>query len=140
MAVLSDGIGIYVITDEEVDSRVIQTRYEIDGEKLYEFDPKTGVLQISMSPEDVEFLLEEIDEIPEEGKTLTLPTPLSPDISPYLPEVKFKNFSSREYDGPIADGPARFQGVKKIESIPNLKEEDYLMELPEFFKLLVELF
>ena len=62
-------------------------------------------MQVSASPADLEILKQSIGEIPKEGKDLVLPNPFG------------------------IGGPARFKGVKFIESVPSLKEDEYILRL-----------
>jgi len=103
MPLISDETGIYAIRPDGTRDYGSMNYFEIDGKRLYDFNPETGVLQVSMRPGDLEMLMEQIGEIPENGRDLVLPTPFV--------------------------GPARFKGVKRIESISNLKENEYLMKL-----------
>ena len=103
MPLIIDETGTYTMRPDGSKEYGGLTYLEINGKKLYEFNE--GVLQISVSPNDLEVLLEQIGEIPAEGKDLTLPAPFG------------------------LTGPARFKKVKKIESMPGLKEGEYLMQL-----------
>lgn len=103
MPVISDGTGTYTIRPDGTKEYGCMTCFEVNGKKLYDFNQETGVLQVSMSPSDLEILLEQIGNIPEEGKDLVFPTPIGE--------------------------PARFKSVKKIESIPGIKENDYMMKI-----------
>ena len=105
MALFDDGTGVYTIKADGTRDYGCTTSMEINGQKMYAFDPKTGVLQVSMPPGDLEILMKQIGDLPSTGRDLALPTPF------------------------FADGPARFKGVKRIEPIPGLKENEYLMRL-----------
>ncbi len=70
---------------------------DYSSKMLYEFDETRGILQVV--PNMLECLLKDIGELPQEGKDLTLPTMY------YGERTTFKN-------------------VKKVESIPGLKENE----------------
>ena len=78
-------------TDERDYSDI--TSYEVQGTKVYDLNKETGVLQMSISPGDLEIFLQDMD-IPPEGKDLRMPL-----IGP------------GEY--------GTFKEVKKIESMPD---------------------
>jgi len=86
----------------------VTTNFRINGKTLYDFDKVKGILQVSASSNDLEILLEQIGEIPKEGIDLALQTPIGV--------------------------PSTFEGVKKIESIPGLKEEEYIMKIEKVSK------
>jgi len=87
---------------------------EIDGKKMYNFNPETGILQISMSSSDLEILLQQVGEIPESGMDLRLQLPLPFGV----------------------DGPAMFLNVKRIESIPGVKRDHMFKYSPAIRALL----
>lgn len=101
MPVIHNGNRTYKIKRDGKFEYAYTTSFEIDGKKLYDFDPKTGVLRISMSPSDLEVLLEKIGEIPAGGKDFTLPAPIS---------------------------PVSFRSVKRIEPIQE-QENEYLLKI-----------
>ncbi len=107
MGLISDRSGTYVPREDGTRDYGTMTSAKINGQELYNFDQEKGVLQISMSPEDLEILGKQIGEIPKTGKDLILPTPYG------------------------LDGHARFKGVKSIETMPDVKEGEYLMVLEE---------
>ena len=74
---------------------------------FYDYDPRTGVLQVSIRSGDLEKLLARIGPIPEEGIDVTLPRP------------------------PLNPSPVAFKGVKQIIPFPGLKEGEYLWS-PKF--------
>lgn len=78
---------------------------EINGEVLYNFNQETGLLQVSVSPSGLEILLRKVGEIPKDGKDIEIQLP-----PPYG-----------------IDGPARFQRVKRIESMPRIGKERYML-------------
>ena len=82
------------------DGKIVQT-YKNSNGVLYRFTPETGDLEVSMHSSDLEILLAQIGEIPEEGKDIKLQIPT---------------------------GFLTFENVKKIESIPGL-EKGYLIEI-----------
>ena len=52
------------------------TLVEVGGRKVYEFDRETGVLQVSMSPDNLSSLQRLIGIVPEDGRDIELPSPL----------------------------------------------------------------
>ncbi len=104
MALILDEKGIYT---PRPDGRNYgcTTREEINGQTLYNFNPESGILQISMSLGDLEILLRKVGKIPEDGKDIEIQLPLPFGV----------------------DGPARFQGVKRIESLPGIEEGRYML-------------
>ncbi|MBI2546742.1 hypothetical protein HYV81_06205 [Candidatus Woesearchaeota archaeon] len=58
-----------------------------DGKPLYEFDPKSGVLRLSMHPDDIGTLTRMLH-INGEGVDMTLPNPHTSTILFFLPGVK----------------------------------------------------
>ena len=107
MAIIHEGSdGLYIEKDDGTREYSSMNNFKINGKEIYKFNPETGVLQISMNSSSLDVFLEGIGEIPEQGKDLVLPTPIM-GIS----------------------GPARFYGVKKIESIPGLKESEYMVKI-----------
>lgn len=107
MGLITDGSGTYVPRPDGTRDYGTMTSAKINGQKLYNFNPETGVLQVSMSSEDLELLGQQIGEIPETGKDLVLPIPYG------------------------IEGPARFKGVRSIEPMPEVKEGEYLITLEE---------
>lgn len=87
--------------EDEVPRGSYNTYAEINGKKMYNFNPETGLLQISINPSDLEILSQQLGKIPESGMDLRLQLPL-----PFG-----------------ADGPAVFPHVKRIESIPGVKKD-----------------
>jgi len=91
------------VTDAPPGVHRYPVQYGIGERTLYYFNPKTGVLQVSMSPADVKILLRElVGELPPEGRNL--------------------EFSLYDLD------IARFEGVKRIEPLPD-PEGRYMMRL-----------
>lgn len=109
MPVYSDEEGTYSTRPDGTKDYACTTCLEINGRKAYDFNQETGVLQISMSPSSLELLKKVIGEIPKEGRDLVLPNPFPI----------------------VADGPARFKGVRSIESIPGLKEDEFMLKMKE---------
>lgn len=68
--------------------------YSLNERTVYRYDPKTGVLRLSISPSDLTVLSSVIGELTPDGKDITLPIGL-----------------------PLHSGPIRFKGLKRIESI-----------------------
>ena len=79
------------------------TYFEINDQVVYDHDLERGILRISASPASLENLKRAIGEIPKEGKDLDIPDFLGIGIT------------------------TRFRAVKAIESIPGLKEDEYLL-------------
>jgi len=100
---ISDETGSYTIRPDGTRDYGCMTSFEINGKKLYDFDQETGVLQVSMSPGDLEKLIDNLGELPPEGKDLAFPTPIGEQ--------------------------ARFKSVKKIESIPGLEKDEYIIKI-----------
>jgi len=104
MSLLVDAFGNGEVIDAPPGVHRYPVRYGIGERTLYNFDPQTSVLQVSMSPADVEILLRElVGELPPEGRNLRFPY------------------------HPFSD-PARFEGVKRIEPLPD-SEGRYMMRL-----------
>lgn len=104
MLLIDDGFGQYMLRPQGCRYPRL-THFEINGETLYDFDQKTGVLQISASPSDLEILVEWLGPFPEMGKDLTVPCPF--------------------------EGFLHFKGVKRLESMHGVKEGEYMMNLSE---------
>jgi len=90
----------------------------IQGRELYTYDRNTGILKVSINKDGLEILAHQFGEIPKEGKDILFPTPFE---SVYL------------------------EKVKKIERIPDLNGNGYLMQFeviqcPTFFGLKKESF
>ncbi|MFH0948886.1 MAG: hypothetical protein V1802_00180 [Candidatus Aenigmatarchaeota archaeon] len=104
---VSDGTGIYTVKHDGTRDYGCMNSFTINNKKIYDFNQQTGVLQVSMSPQDLEVYLKEIiGGIPESGD-LELPLP-----PPH-----------------VSGATAKFKGVKRIESIPGLQEHEYAMKL-----------
>jgi len=90
---------------EKIDDRNYSnmTSYTIGGIKAYDFNKETGILQMSISPDDLEIFMEGMN-IPPEGKDLKMPL--------IIPE----EFGT-------------FRGVKKVESIPGKENWEYLFKM-----------
>lgn len=102
MPLISDGTGTYTIKPDGTKEYGCTTSFKINGKKVFDFDQETGILKISISPNNLEVLISKIGEIPAEGMDINLPTSF----------------------GEIG----RFKGVKKLESIP---EKPYILGTPK---------
>jgi hypothetical protein len=66
--------------------------FSINNAKLYDFNPSSGILKISMPPKDLELFLISLGEMPANGEDLVMPSPPETDF----PHVRFKNVKSIE--------------------------------------------
>jgi len=103
---VTDETGTYVLLPDGKRDYGRPTNLLIDGEAVYRFDEKTGVLQLSMSASDIEILVGEIGDLPEEGREIQLPAPPI-----------------------VGTRPVVFKGVKKIESISKEEGDSYLLRI-----------
>jgi len=105
MGLIMDGTGIYSIKDDGTKEYATPISAKINGEELYTFDSEKGNLRISMSPKGVENLRQSLEGSLEKGICLEIPDPFG------------------------LGGPARFKGVKSIDSLPKPVDKDYLISI-----------
>lgn len=86
------------------------TNLKINEEKLYNFDPETGVLYISIKDTDWDSFKKKIGDIPPEGKEIVLPTPPS-------------------------TVPGIFSGMKEIKPFPESEVGEYLLKPEDLVKI-----
>ena len=92
-----------VRADGRIDEQALEVNF---GDRtLYKFNPKTGVLQVSMEPAELERMIAQRGGIPKDGRPLVLPS--------------------------VAGVPqsGSFRGVTRVESIPGLKDGNYVMRI-----------
>lgn len=105
--VIIDETGISLISGDRTKKYATPVSAKINDEELYTFDSEKGLLRLSMSPEDVENLVQVFGKFPKDGRYLEIPDPFG------------------------LESPARFEGIKSIESLPKPADGNYFMSSSE---------
>ena len=104
MTIRFDNTGVYRVHSNADRSYIYPIRIvdRFSKKTVYDFDPKSGVLKISISPGDLEILLQQLGGIPDSGRDLILPSP-----NPVDGTASTLNFTGVKHAVPITEEDER---------------------------------
>ncbi len=113
MAIASDGIGGYAIGPDGQRIYPHKSSFTVNGVNLFQYDQATGVLQLSISPSELERMLETLGPFPSEGRNMAFSFhPLGEQVFPSLKRIE----SVAGPDGTYLLDPSRTSSVPPLPS------------------------
>ncbi len=122
MPTISDGSGTYSIGPDGEKRYATATLVSINNEPIYRFDIKTGILELSISEEDIPLLTEYLGGLP--AKEIMLPSPIPSEANCHFHNVReIKSLAKK-------DGTFLIKMTKKKTSGDTLPPEKHTQNYP----------